>query len=44
MTSTIRNRNTAKKMGENGRQTVETGFSVEKMISRTLNVYMGLMS
>ena len=44
MTSTIRNRNTAKKMGENGRQTVETGFSVEKMVSETMDVYVELMS
>lgn len=30
-------------MGENGRQTVETRFSVEKMISETVGVYMDLM-
>ena len=43
MTSTIRNRNMAKKMGENGRQTVETSFSVEKMVDETVDVYMELI-
>ena len=38
----IRDREAAKKMGENGRQTVETGFSVEKMVSETVDVYMEL--
>lgn len=39
----IRDRNMAKKMGENGRQTVETRFSVEKMVMETLDVYTELM-
>lgn len=43
MTSTIRNRNTARKMGENGRQMVKTRFSVEKMVSETVGVYMELI-
>ncbi len=41
--SIIRDKNTAKKMGENGRQTVETRFSVENMVSGTVDVYMELM-
>ena len=41
--SIIRDRNTANKMGENGRQTVETRFSVEKMVDETVDVYMELM-
>ncbi|MGR3309411.1 MAG: glycosyltransferase family 4 protein [Candidatus Brocadiales bacterium] len=42
--SIVRDKNMAKKMGENGRQTVETRFSVEKVVSETMRVYMELMA
>ena len=41
--SIIHHRNIAKKLAENGRQTVETRFSVEKMVCKTVDVYMELM-
>jgi glycosyltransferase involved in cell wall biosynthesis len=41
--SIIRDRNRANKMGENGRQTVKSRFSVEKMVSDTFAVYKELL-
>lgn len=41
--SIIRDRDRAKKMGENGRQTVKARFSVEKMVSETVGVYRELL-
>lgn len=41
--SMVRDGDKAKKMGENGRQTVEARFSVEKMVSETVDIYEEVM-